>query len=62
MSDLRDVLMSKFSEPNRYANFGSVIMQMHIQGFRCHENTVIDIKCPITAFCGLNGTGKSTIL
>ena len=35
---------------------------MHIQGFRCHTNTLIDIKSPITAFCGFNGTGKSTIL
>ncbi|MFC1888644.1 ATP-dependent endonuclease [Thermodesulfobacteriota bacterium] len=62
MSDPRNVLMSKFSEPNRYSNFGNVLIQMHIQGFRCHENTVIDFNCPITAFCGLNGTGKSTIL
>ena len=62
MSDPRNVLNSKFLEPYRYANFGNVLMQMHIQGFRCHENTVIDIKCPITALCGLNGTGKSTIL
>jgi len=62
MSDPRNILQSKFSDGNRYANFGNVLMQIHIQGFRCHHNTVIDIKCPITAFCGLNGTGKSTIL
>jgi predicted ATP-dependent endonuclease of OLD family len=37
-------------------------MRMHVQGFRCHENTLIEVKSPITAFCGLNGTGKSTLL
>ena len=62
MSDPRNILKSKFVETNRYVNFGNVLMQMNIQGFRCHQNTIIDIKCPITAFCGLNGTGKSTIL
>lgn len=62
MSDPRKVLQNKFMEANRYANFGSVLMQIRIQGFRCHKNTIIDIKSPITAFCGLNGTGKSTIL
>lgn len=62
MSDPRNTLMSKFLERDRFHNFGSVLLQMNIQGFRCHQNTVIDIKCPITAFCGLNGTGKSTIL
>jgi len=62
VSDPRNILMSKFSEASRHPNFGNVLLQMNIQGFRCHENTIIDMKCPITAFCGLNGTGKSTIL
>lgn len=35
---------------------------MTIRGFRCHSTTVINIESPITAFCGLNGTGKSTLL
>ena len=62
MSDPRKILQDKFNERNRYNNFGTPLMQMNIKGFRCHRNTVIDIKSPITAFCGLNGTGKSTIL
>ena len=37
-------------------------MQMHAQGFRCHSDTLVEIRSPITAFCGLNGTGKSTLL
>lgn len=37
-------------------------MRMHVQGFRCHADTIIEISSPITAFCGLNGTGKSTLL
>jgi len=37
-------------------------MRIHVQGFRCHENTLIEVNSPITAFCGLNGTGKSTLL
>jgi predicted ATPase len=35
---------------------------MSVKGFRCHSSTTISIESPITAFCGLNGTGKSTIL
>lgn len=37
-------------------------MRVSIEGFRCHANTQFDVESPITAFCGLNGTGKSTIL
>lgn len=62
MSNPRNILQNKFLPSNRFANFGPVLMQLNIQGFRCHQNTKIDIKSPITAFCGLNGTGKSTIL
>ncbi len=62
MSNPLNALKAKFSEDNRFANFGPVITQVIIRGFRCHTNTVIDIRSPITAFCGLNGTGKSTIL
>ena len=55
-------LKSKFQEQHRYNNFGDVLVQMHIQGFRCHTNTLIKFENPITAFCGLNGVGKSTII
>lgn len=62
MSDSRNVLQSMFQEASRYANFGDMLIRMHIRGLRCHSGTVIEISSPITAFCGLNGTGKSTIL
>jgi predicted ATPase len=62
MSDPRDILQAKFALEHRYANFGPVLMQMHVKGFRCHSNTLIDIDSPVTAFSGLNGTGKSTLL
>jgi predicted ATPase len=62
MSDHRDELQGKFNEAQRFANFGEVLIQMHVKGFRCHTDTVVEIKSPITAFCGLNGTGKSTLL
>ena len=51
-----------FAKQNRHASFGDVIERIGIEGFRCHSNTVIDLESPITAFSGLNGTGKSTIL
>lgn len=62
MSDPRSALQTKFADEHRFANFGHVLMQMHVQGFRCHSNTLVEIRSPITAFCGLNGTGKSTLL
>lgn len=62
MADQRSKLQSKFKEGDRIKNFGNVIERIHIQGFRCHKSTLIDIKSPITAFCGMNGVGKSTVL
>jgi predicted ATPase len=62
MSDPRNKLKAMFEDTYRYSNFGSVITQVFIKGFRCHRETIVDIGSPITAFCGLNGTGKSTIL
>jgi predicted ATPase len=62
MSDPRNAIQSMFSEANRYDAFGNLLMRMHVQGFRCHTNTLVEIESPITAFCGLNGTGKSTLL
>jgi len=55
-------LANKFLEANRLANFGNCLTRMHVQGFRCHTSTVIDFISPITAFCGRNGTGKSTLI
>lgn len=62
MNDQRNKLQEMFKESNRYANFGSILLYLNIKGFRCHNLTIIEIESPITAFCGLNGTGKSTIL
>ncbi len=62
MSDPRTKVQALFNETNRYDNFGSIISSMHIKGFRCHSATQIDFNSPITALCGLNGTGKSTII
>jgi len=62
MPDLRGRLQSMFAKQHRHANFDDVIERIEIDGFRCHSNTIIDIESPITAFSGLNGTGKSTVL
>lgn len=62
MSDPRNILQGLFAEGNRFPAFGEVLVRLHVRGFRCHTNTVIDVMSPITAFCGLNGTGKSTLL
>ena len=62
MSDQRKVLQSLFADGNRFANFGEILTRIHIQGFRCHDSTVVEISSPIAGFCGLNGTGKSTLL
>src|SRR4051794_40241466 len=62
MSDLRKDIQSKFQPTNRFENFGDVINRIRVQGFRCHVDTVIEVQNPITALCGLNGTGKSTLL
>jgi len=62
MTDPRNILQSMFGTNNRFANFGNLIVKMRVKGFRCHADTTIDIDSPITAFCGMNGTGKSTLL
>jgi predicted ATPase len=62
MSDPRNILQKKFEAANRFANFGDAITSIQITGVRCHSNTMIELNSPITAFSGLNGTGKSTIL
>jgi len=62
MTDHRNILQSLFQIENRFANYGNLLMTLKVQGFRCHDLTIIDIENPITAFCGLNGTGKSTLL
>lgn len=59
--DALRALAKRFSPANRYANFGPVLQSMEVQGFRGVSNLQLTIKSPITALCGLNGTGKSTL-
>lgn len=62
MADPKHELQASFQHAKRYAVYGEALLRMQIKGFRNHSNTIIDIESPITAFCGVNGTGKSTIL
>lgn len=62
MPDPFTELHAQFEPNNRWARFGNVIMWMQVEGFRCHANTILPIQSPITAICGLNGTGKTTLL
>lgn len=62
MSDQREQLRRMFDPGRRETNFGNLIVRMTVRGVRCHRNTIVDIEYPITAFCGPNGTGKSTLL
>ncbi|GAA4012836.1 hypothetical protein GCM10022247_39310 [Allokutzneria multivorans] len=59
--DERKRLVAKFSPAHRYQNFGAALQSIEISGFRGIDDLRIQIKAPIVAFCGLNGTGKSTI-
>jgi predicted ATPase len=62
MPDPRNTLQQLFTKDSRFDNFGEILVSLHVQGFRCHTNTLIEVESPITAFSGLNGTGKSTLL
>ncbi|MGP1272696.1 MAG: ATP-dependent nuclease [Phycisphaerales bacterium] len=62
MTDLRGPLQRKFDGRDRFANFGEVLTKLTVNGFRGHASTTIEIRSPITALCGLNGCGKSTIV
>lgn len=55
-------LQGKFSSKERFRNFGNVLTRMCVTGFRGHQRTDISFRSPVTAFCGLNGAGKSTII
>ncbi len=62
MPDPRYELQATFEPSRRYEAYGDALLRMHIKGFRNHVNTILDIESPVTAFCGVNGSGKSTIL
>lgn len=61
MSDPRAQLNAKFQPSTRYANFGSALRSITIQGFRGITDLSINFDFPITAISGLNGAGKSTV-
>lgn len=62
MADPRNALQKKFEPHHRNANFGNVLTYLHVQGFRLHAASQLEFRSPITAFCGPNGTGKTTLL
>src|SRR4051794_39855989 len=62
MSDPRQKLAEQWNSAGRYHKFGNVLLKLTVRGVRCHDETVIDIRNPVTAFSGFNGTGKSTLL
>jgi predicted ATPase len=61
MSDVKQILLSKFHGTSLYSNFGAVIKSMTINGFRGISDLKLDFEYPITAISGTNGSGKSTI-
>ncbi|MDH2200420.1 ATP-dependent nuclease [Ectopseudomonas oleovorans] len=61
MADLTNKLSSKYSEKNRYNNFGPCIRKVYIDGFRGINKVELTLDFPITAISGLNGAGKSTL-
>lgn len=62
MSDPVPSLLAKHQPPNRYSNFGAMLRSLKVSGFRGIADLDIQIECPVTALCGANGSGKSTVL
>jgi predicted ATPase len=62
MADLRHALQATFEPSKRHGAYGDVLVGIHAKGIRVHANTLLNIQSPITAICGVNGTGKSTLL
>jgi len=61
LADRARQLIQKYAPGRRYANFGTVIRSIEIDGFRGINGLSIPFDFPITAISGLNGSGKSTI-
>src|SRR5690554_2696296 len=61
MADPKKQLEQKFSDQNRYQNFGAVTRRITINGFRGIDGLSVDLNYPVVAISGLNGSGKSTI-
>ncbi len=61
MPDQRKEMQKLFAKRSRYANFGHAIIEATVKGFRGIDDVNVKVESPITAFTGLNGSGKSTI-
>lgn len=59
--DIAKKLQAKYSEKNRYSNFGPCLRKVHVHGFRGIYSIDLELDFPITVVSGLNGAGKSTI-
>jgi predicted ATPase len=62
MADPRHLLQATFDPSRCFAHYGDALLSIHAKGFRNHVDTILTIQSPITAICGVNGTGKSTVL
>lgn len=62
MADPKRTLQASFEPSKRHAHYGEALVQMRIVGIRNHKDTVLTIDSPVTAFCGVNGSGKSTVI
>ena len=62
MSDPRAKIANLWNSSSRFKTFGNALTKIIVRGVRCHDETTIDLRSPVTAFTGFNGTGKSTLL
>jgi Predicted ATP-dependent endonuclease of the OLD family len=58
MADFAKKIQSKYSEKNRYSNFGSSLRKVVIEGFRGISSLELNLDYPITVISGLNGLAK----
>ncbi|MFM5177857.1 hypothetical protein ACEUAO_21270 [Aeromonas caviae] len=58
MATTVEKLKKKFSEKNKYSNFGPVLKGMYIDGFRGINEINLSFDFPIIVISGLNGAGK----
>lgn len=61
MTTIVEKLKKKFSERNKYSNFGPVLKEIYIDGFRGINKINLTFDFPIIVISGLNGAGKSTL-
>jgi predicted ATPase len=62
MSDPRYSLQSTWTPAKRHKVYGAALLRLLITGFRTHGSSTLELQSPVTALCGVNGTGKSTVL